>query len=176
MVWQGSSAAFTADTKSVGNNWATGSLTLTDDDNGSAMFTVANIVPGQSGSNCIKVTASPTVPSTVKVYAHNLQADGLEDYVVIDVQKGTGGGFGTCDGFVEDSGDAQLPAMSLADAYAAMNSYATGILPWVVPAGTSSRVYKINWVFDVSALSEAEVDLLQGQSVSFDGEWEMQNN
>ena len=39
LVWQGSTAAFTAQTLSAGNNWETGSVALTDDDIGVARFT-----------------------------------------------------------------------------------------------------------------------------------------
>ena len=39
VVWQGSYAAFSATTSNAGNNWATGGVSLTDDDAGSARTT-----------------------------------------------------------------------------------------------------------------------------------------
>ncbi len=65
--------------------------------------------------------------------------------------------------------------MSLAEA-ATYNSYAVGVLPWAVAAGTSSKTYKISWVFDTTGLDQAGIDALQGKAASMNIEWEMQNN
>jgi hypothetical protein len=173
MVWQGTNAAFSADTRNLGNSWETGSVTITDDDNGSAMFNVQNLVPGQTGSRCIVVTASPTVASTVKTYTHSLQQDGLEDNVLVSMEEGTGGSFADCTGFAA-VGD-PTGFMTLTEA-ALINDYAIGVLPWTVAAGTSSKTYRISWEFDTSGLTQAQVDALQGKSASFNIEWEMQNN
>jgi hypothetical protein len=39
MIWQSSYAAFSSDTRNAGNNWSAGTISLTDDDAGSARFT-----------------------------------------------------------------------------------------------------------------------------------------
>ena len=70
-VYQASYAAFTGQTRNSGNEWATGSVKLTDDDNGAARFRVANMLPGDTQTKCITVTADASVPSTVKGYAIN---------------------------------------------------------------------------------------------------------
>lgn len=173
MVWQGTNAAFSADTRNIGNNWATGSVTLTDDDAGVAMFSVQNVVPGQSGSKCIVVTGTPTVPSTVKTYVQSMQADGLENNVFVSMQQGSGGSFGDCTGFVA-AGDT-APSMTLVTA-ATYNSFANGVLPWSLSAGSSSKTYKISWTFDTGALDQVGIDALQGKSASINIEWELQNN
>ncbi len=173
MVWQGTNAAFSADTRNIGNSWETGSVAISDDDGGAAMFAVQNLVPGDSGSRCIVVTASPTVASTVKTYVQSLQADGLQDNVFVSMEQGSGGSFGDCTGFVA-AGEA-APSMSLAEA-ATYNSYAAGVLPWDVAAGTSFKTYKISWVFDTTGLDQAGIDALQGKAASMNIEWEMQNN
>ena len=49
LVWQASYAAFTAQTTSPGNSWSTGSVALTDDDAGAAMFSRTGLAPGSSG-------------------------------------------------------------------------------------------------------------------------------
>ena len=173
MVWQGTNAAFSADTRNIGNHWETGSVTLTDDDSGLAMFNVQNVVPGQSGSKCIVVTATPTVASTVKTYVQSLQADGLENNVFVSMQQGSGGSFGDCTGFVP-AGDT-VTSMTLVSA-ATYNSFANGVLPWSISAGTSYKTYKVSWIFDTGSLDQAGVDALQGKSASMNIEWELQNN
>lgn len=173
MVWQGTNAAFTADTRNIGNNWETGSVTISDDDNGGAMFSVQHVVPGQTGSHCIVVTASPSVPSTVKTYVQSLQSDGLEANIFVSMEQGSGGSFGDCTGFTA-SGDV-APSMTLVTA-ATYNSFANGVLPWSVAAGPATKTYKISWVFDTTGLDQAQVDALQGKSASLNIEWELQNN
>ena len=70
LVWQASNAAFSATTSNPGNSWTAGSVTLTDDDGGTspttgtAMFSAAGLVPGSTGSHCIAVTSTGTVPAT----------------------------------------------------------------------------------------------------------------
>src|ERR1019366_1023268 len=88
LVWQGSISAFSATTQNVGNNWSTGSVTLTNDSAGVAGFQVQNVTPGHSGSHCIKVTSTSTVPGVVKVYIARLGAQGLENNITVATQIG----------------------------------------------------------------------------------------
>jgi hypothetical protein len=179
MVWQGSSAAFTATTRNGGNNWSTGSVMLTDDDNGTAGFQVSHMTPMQTGSKCIVVTSTSSLPGVVKAYIQNLQvsAQGLEKYVTLQVVQGTGGSFNDCTGFVADA-VTPLPAMSLEAAATTATNYATGMLPWSTTGNTAgeSITYKGTWVFDTSALTQMQIDALQGATVSMDMVWELQSN
>jgi hypothetical protein len=68
-VWQSTSAVFSSTTANAGNSWTAGSVTLTDDDSGSALFSASGLVPGSSGSNCITVSYSGNVATTVRLYA-----------------------------------------------------------------------------------------------------------
>jgi len=176
MVWQGSSAAFTADTRNIGNSWETGSVAISDDDGGAAMFQITNVIPGQTGEKCIAVTATASVPSDIKLYAADLAADGLDPYVKVQIEQGTGGGFSTgCGGFTSES----TPAVEASQPLAALglhNSWANAILPWsMLSAGTVTKSYKFDWVFDVSSLTQAQIDALQGHATSINFEWELQN-
>ena len=174
LVWQGSLSAFSAQTQSVGNNWATGSVTLTDDDAGAAAFQIQNVTPGQTGSRCLKVTSDSTVPGIVKVYIARLGAQGLENNITIATQIGTGGTFASCTGFVPET---SLPAMSLSSAAAAISNYSTGVLPWTTTgASGETKTYKVTWAFDTTGLSQVAIDALQGKSVSADVVWELQSN
>ncbi len=98
-IMQYSRAAFSATTSNSANSWATGSVVLTDDDAGSAMFTSANMTAGQSVVKCIAVTYSGTLTSGVNVKLYGTASGALASYLNLTVEQGTGGGFGSCVGF-----------------------------------------------------------------------------
>ncbi|MHC5794661.1 hypothetical protein ACVXZ4_00735 [Lacisediminihabitans sp. FW035] len=176
LIWQISVAAFTAQTQNVGNSWSTGSVNLTDDDLGAATFQLTNVKPGDTGTNCIKVTSTSSVPGVVKTYIARLGAQGLENNILITVEIGSGGSFGSCTGFVADA--VAAPAISIATAAAQSTDYATGILPWTTTGVTSgeSKTYRVTWKFDVTSMTQSQIDALQGKSVSDDVVWELQSN
>ncbi len=176
LVWQGSSAAFTAQTRNTGNSWETGSVLLSDDDMGVAGISIINAVPGQSGSKCIVVTSTSSTPGTVKTFIERVGAQGLENNILISFEKGTGGTFANCTGFVAD--EPPLPAATLALAGANFSTYATGALPWVTTGNSSgeSKTYRVSWVFSTTGLSQTAIDALQGKSASADVVWELQTN
>jgi hypothetical protein len=175
LIWQSSYAAFSSTTRNSGNDWATGSVTLTDDDAGSARFQVPSMVPGATDTKCITVTANASGPGVVKGYAVNpvTSPQGLENYVMITIDAGTGGGFASCTGFTSEG--TIIPSMSLAT-LAGYNSYATGAGGWTVAAGTQSRTYRITWTFDTTGLTQAEIDNLQGAHAGIDIQWELQSS
>ncbi len=176
MVWQGSSAAFTAETRNIGNSWETGSMAISDDDNGAAMFQIVNVVPGQTGEKCIAVSATSSVPSTVQLYSADLAADGLEPYVMVTIEQGTGGSFaGGCAGFTSETVPNLEDAQTLGSLGTDHTSWATAILPFTMPAGSTTKTYKFSWEFDVSTLTQTEIDALQGRAASINFEWELQN-
>ncbi|CAN5208718.1 hypothetical protein BH11ACT4_BH11ACT4_01690 [soil metagenome] len=175
LIWQLSSAAFTAQTQNVGNNWATGTVVLSDDDQGAAGFQVTNVKPGDTGTNCILVTSKSSVPGVVKMYVTRLGAQGLENYITISSESGTGGSFGNCAGFVADA--PADPATSLADSAASYSNYATGVLPWTTTGNSAgeSKTYRITWLFDTGSLDQTAIDALQGKAASADVVWELQS-
>ena len=176
MVWQGSTAAFTATTRNAGNSWATGQVALTDDDAGRAGFTVQNLVPGQTGQKCIVVTSNSTVPGEVRAYTQNLSgsAAGLQDHIDLRVERGTGGSFDSCDGFSAVPG--ALPAQSLSTLAQVNNDYATGGARWQTTGRAGeSTTYRGTWTFDTTGLTPQEIDALQGATVSVDLVWELQS-
>lgn len=175
LIWQSSYSAFTGTTRNSGNNWATGSVALSDDDSGSARFQASGMVPGETDTKCIKVTANATVPGVVKGYAINpvLSPQGLQDHIDIMIREGSGGGFGSCTGFVSDA--TVLPTMSLS-ALSAYDDYANGAGGWAVTAGTQSRTYEITWTFNTTGLTQSEIDQLQGAQTGIDIQWELQSD
>lgn len=177
LVWQSSTAAFTATTRNSGNAWSTGQVTLTDDDRGVAGFTVENLIPGQTGQKCIVVTSGSNVAGEVRAYVQNLStsAQGLENHIKLLVEKGTGGSFDDCTGFTPAPG--ALPAQSLTTLAQVNNNYATGGAIWAT-AGTpgESQSYRGTWVFDTTGLTQQQIDALQGARTSIDLVWELQTD
>lgn len=179
MVWQASNAAFTATTRNSGNSWATGQVALTDDDKGTAAFTVDKLVPGQSGTKCIVVTSNSTVPGEVRSYVQNLatSAVGLEEHITLNVERGTGGTFNDCTGFTP-IGSAPEP-YSLKELSTANHDYATGgtATAWETEGTPGEKtVYRGTWTFDAAGLSQSQLDALQGAQTSIDLVWELQSD
>ena len=174
LTWGWSTAAFTAQTRSVGNSWDTGSVALSDDDQGVAGFSVTNALPGDTGERCITVTSKSSVAGVVKVYLARLGDDGLENNITMSAQTGTGGAFASCDGFVAD-GPAGAPR-TLDELSTVASSYATGMHPWSTTGNSAgeSKTYRFAWEFNTDGLTQAQVDALQGKSVSADVVWELQ--
>lgn len=178
LVWQGSSAAFTAQTRNIGNSWETGAVALTDDDLGATAFQISDVLPGQSGEKCITVTSTSSVAGEVRMYIARLGADGLENTIKVSIELGTGGSFaGGCGSFEPDIPDVTDP-VPLATAAALYSDYTTGALAWSTTGDESgeSRTYRVTWVFDTTGLTQTEVDALQGKSVSADVVWELQTD
>ncbi|WP_454042101.1 hypothetical protein [Cellulosimicrobium sp. Marseille-Q8652] len=177
LVWQSSTAAFTATTRNAGNSWSTGQVVLTDDDAGRAGFTESGLVPGETGQRCIVVTSGSNVPGEVRAYMENLStsAQGLENYIEFQVERGTGGSFESCDGFEPVPG--ALPPATLVDLVANNHDFATGGAAWET-TGTpgESMSYRGTWTFDTTGLTQQQVDALQGAQVSVDLVWELQSD
>lgn len=175
MVYQASYAAFSGQTRNSGNDWSTGSVNLTDDDNGSARFQVTNMLPGQTDNKCIKVTANASVASTVKGYAVNPvpSTTGLENRIKVTIDDGAGGSFANCTDFQPQN--VLVPDYTLAQ-LAQANNWESGVGGWTVPAGTSAKTYRITWRFDTAGMTQAQVDALQNSRTGIDIQWEMQSN
>jgi hypothetical protein len=178
-VWMASYAAFSADTRNSGNSWATGQVTLTDDDNGSARFNVSGIVPDQTDTKCIVVTSNSTVSGVVKTYVLNAvtSSAGLENHILISVSRGTGGSFAspTCAGFTSEA--VVATDVPLATLITTNTDYASGLGSWTT-TGTpgEAKTYRITWKFDTTGLTQEQLDALQGAHTGVDFEWEIQSS
>ena len=65
MTW----SAFSGAADDTANTVVAGSVALTDNDSGSAMFTMSGMVPNDTDTSCIKVTSTGTLPSLVSCTA-----------------------------------------------------------------------------------------------------------
>ena len=176
VVSNASYSAFSAQTSNPTSNWTTGSVKLTDNDSDVALFTAVNLKPGSTGANCITVTSTGSLPSTVKLYgtgAVNVSNDlGLKTSLKIEQ------GSGTCAAFVAATTGGTVYDGTLAAFQTARSSYATGADAWVTtgnPTGADSaaenRVYKFTYTVGQDLLNAS-----QGLNVKQGFTWEAQNN
>lgn len=118
-------SAFLSTTSNPGNVFAAGTVYISDNDSGSAMYNVTNKKPGDTTSSCIKVTYGGSLDSSVKLYASSVNSFG--SYVNLTITPGTGNiTFPSCTGFSAASGGAIYTGTlkGFADTY---TSFAAGL-------------------------------------------------
>ncbi len=183
LVWQASYAAFSATTDNSGNNWSAGTVKLTDDDSGSVLFTMTNMKPGDTSTNCIQVTYTGTLAAAVKLYgkvmAPTAPTPDLSPFVQLKVEQGTGGGFGNCTGFTPNATTPVLFNGNLGGTTApfAMTDWNSGLTTAFTPTGGTGAGYSETYTFRFTAtLDPAANNTAQGGSVTANFIWEAQNS
>lgn len=172
IVSQASYSAFSATTSDDGSAWSMGSVVLTDDSAGAALFTANNLKPGSADTNCIAVTSSGSLPAAVRLYASDVKQTGeLGSHVRLTIRQGTGGGHGTCEGFSAAASSPVLYDGTLSGFASARTSYATGLGTWQ-PNGVAPEtvVYEITYAVSPDAPSS-----VMGTAASLGFTWEAQN-
>ena len=98
----GTFSAFSATTVNAGNVFAAGTVSISDNDAGAAMYTIADATPLTPVVRCIQVTYTGSLPADVHLYSSAIGAIG--PYVDLTIDKGTGTTvFPNCAGFVPDA-------------------------------------------------------------------------
>ena len=155
IVWQASYAAFTGTTSNPNNTWATGTVTLTDDDGGSspttgtAMFTATGMRPGDPDLvHCVRVTYAGSLTAPVKLYATSVSGD-LAPYLDLTVEEGTGGTFADCSGFATPTTifNSTTPPGGGNDGTlnfftTSATGYASGVGAWTPTGAGQTRTYR----------------------------------
>ena len=171
VVSQASYSAYSATTVNPTNNWATGSVALTDDDTDTAAFTAENLKPGSTGTKCIAVTSTGSLGSTVKLYGTDLDSTNeLADHINLSVTEGTGGTFGSCTGFTPLN--APLFAGTLQAFGTTYTGYTAGLGTWT-PTGTADETRTFRITYTVSATAP---DSTQNGTAALGLTWEAQNS
>jgi hypothetical protein len=101
----GTFAALSSTTGNGGNSFAAGTVVLADNDAGSAMWNVANRVPTDTVTTCIRVSYTGTLNADVKLYSPSA-VNAVDQYLSLSVDKGTMPGataFPACTGFSAES-------------------------------------------------------------------------
>jgi hypothetical protein len=173
----GAYAAFKAVLSNSGNSYAAGSVALSDNDSGTAMFTtLTSAKPNDSETSCIRVRFDGSLDSTVRLYG--TISGPLAPYLTLTVTRGTDSNpvFDNCSTFTADatnyigSGNGVIYSGAL-DTFP--TSYASGI---VDPTSGSPETWSQNEVhiykFVVTVGSNSAG---QGQSASAGFTWEARN-
>lgn len=167
----GTFAAWTATTTNSGNSIESGTIGITDDDAGQAMFDVADLEPGDTLERCIQVTnTGSTAFDSVKLYFDPTGGD-LAYHLDATIDRGTGAsGFPACSGFTAvDTGifDDVLVNAPL-DVVGAITEVGDPIAGW---GPGESKSYR----FRIALPSDASIESA-GKSVSFGVVWDAEVN
>lgn len=173
LVWHASYSAFSSQSTTPASNWSAGTVALTNDSNNTALFSATNLKPGSTGTKCIAVTSTGTLPSAVKLYPTNMTTtNSLASSIDLTVTQGTGGGFGSCTGFTPLTSGSSVYSGTLASFAAASSNYATGVGTWTpTGSGSETRVFQITYTLDPATPNTA-----QGGTASAGFTWEDQNS
>jgi hypothetical protein len=173
VVATASYSAFSATTSNPTNNWAVGTVALSDDDANTAMFNASSLKPGSTGTRCIAVTSSGSLPSAVKLYGTNpATTNALSSSINLSVVQGTGGTFGSCTGFTPLATGSSVYSGTLAAFGSTATSFATGLGSWA-PTGEAAetRVFQFTYTVDPAAPNST-----QGGTAAIGFTWEAQNS
>jgi hypothetical protein len=167
VVGTSSYAAFSDTTQNAGNSWATGKVAISDDDEGTALFQVAGLLPGDGDEACLTVTTDTSAPSTVQLYtADSADAESLASSLELVVERGTS--TDGCEGFV--AAGAPVVDGTLADLFDA-TSFADGVGDWTVPAGTTDSTWRFRY-----QLADDATNAAQEAAATTTFVWEAQND
>ncbi len=143
-----------------------GPVSIGANDSGLAMFDQPLMAPGQTVENCVVVTYSGSqLPSDVSLY-ESVSGTGLDAYLNMTIEVGTGGRFGDCTGFISTGTGF---SGTLAEFGAAHTNFANGLRVWSPTTTPESRTYRF-------ALTLQDDNKAQGKSLSVSFTWEAQNH
>ncbi len=169
-------SAFSSQTDNPGNVITAGTVTLEDNDGGSALYAMNTAKPGESKTSCIKVTYKGSPPATVKLLTPSAIGE-LGPYVNLKVEAGTQttSTFPSCTEFTPASSGATVYEGTLSAFATEHNSFATGIT--TNPASATKWETNNAVVYRFTAtLSATAPETAQGKTTgSHIIRWEAQN-
>lgn len=174
LVWQASYAAFGATTTNPGNSWQAGSVALSDDKAGTALFSASGLVPGATQTRCIVVSYQGTVASSVHLYGAyaDTSFDGdtavdsaLAPYLDVTVDAAPGQ-FAGCVGFTGSTQLYQGTAQGFVASYA---SFAGGLDTWTPSSNPTYRTYRFTYALQ-------DDNAAQGRTLGLTLTWEAQSS
>lgn len=169
-------SAFSSQTDNPGNVVTAGTVTLSDDDDGSALYSLTAAKPGDSATSCIEVTYDGTLDSTVKLYTPSSIGD-LGEHVDLTIEPGSQASpsFPSCSGFTPDAGGALYDG-TLEDFAAAHSGYANGLTDNPGTSATAwttddSVVYRVTATLAADTPADAQGDSTGAHALR----WEARN-
>jgi hypothetical protein len=169
-------SAFSSTTTNSGNNFSTGSVTLSDNDSNQALYNVTNQKPGDAAtSSCIKVTYTGSLASDVKLYSTGTIGT-VGQYVDLTITPGTQASpsFPDCSGFVAD-GSGAIYTGTLQAFATAHSSFANGLADYPGSSSAWNANDSVVYRFQVQ-LQGGAPDTAQGLATgSHSYTWEARN-
>ena len=165
-VWQASHASLEETVTNRGNSWQSGTVAVTADDPGVAVFDGygTDLAPGTGPATCIEVTYAGDVAGDGRLYLARLNDHGqeLDTLLTMRIELGSGSSCATPGTWT------QLGDMTLRATAEAAGTWATGLTPgtWM-PSGDSPETRPYRFTPTVAGDNAA-----QGDDVQFDLVWE----
>ncbi len=132
-----SSAAFITYTPSS-SGFETGTVDITDDDAGSALFEAVDISPSSTVVECLTVTYLGTwTPASIRLHASAV--GDLAPYLTATIEIGRGGAFGDCAGFAPD---ATVYTGTLGDLAATHADFPSGLPTFTAISTPADRTFR----------------------------------
>lgn len=164
LTLQASMAALTVNASTGDNSWRSGRVALTYEGSGTAVFSVTDMLPGDSVTRCVRVDYTGDLDAEVRLYLSGTSGAGsLADHLQLAVDTGSGSDPG-CGDFSVDA--PQLPVTGLLTAGTTHAGHAAGIGTWR-PTGPAARTYRITVTLPADTPSSA-----QGRTASTTFVWE----
>jgi hypothetical protein len=176
--------AFSASTSNDNNVFTAGTVSISDNDGGSFLYSVTDAVPGTTNpanEACIRVEYTGTVSSAVHLYTPTaaLASADLSPYVNLEVTKGTQASpsFKNCTGFTPEGSAGDVFSGTLQSFGTNHTDFASGIV-LTNPGGTGSWatgnavVYRFRATLSGSAPNSAQGDSTGLHTFT----WEAQND
>jgi hypothetical protein len=175
LVWSATSAAFTGYSTNPGNTFATGTISLGDDDSNGALFSVSGLAPGDTASRCLRVTYTGNTRSDVRFYTTAATSSGsLGGYLNLVVSEGGAGTYAntTCSDWTTGT---QVYSGTFSGFAAAKTDFTSGVYNssdrWSPVASGQYRVYKFDYTLQLTAPNST-----QNTSAGIGFTWEAQSN
>lgn len=102
----GTFSSFSSLTTSAGNSFAAGTVSISDNDAGSALLALANAKPGDAAQSCIAITYGGSLDAAVRLYGATTGS--LGQYLTLTITRGTQSPAsfgGACTSFTADTND-----------------------------------------------------------------------
>ncbi len=169
-------SAFSSQTENPGNVITAGTVTLEDNDGGTALYNIVGAKPGEAKTSCIKVTYKGSLPATVKLFTPSTIGE-LGPYVNLKIEAGTQttSTFPSCTEFTPASSGATVYEGTLTAFATEHAAYASGIT--TNPASATKWETNNAVVYRFTAtLSATAPESAQGKTTGAHAfRWEAQN-
>jgi len=167
LVVRTSASAFSDTTDNTTNQFTAGDVTLIDDDLTVAMFTAGNMKPLDAQTECITITYQGSLDASVTLYGALTAGDGLDDYLNLTVNRGSGGSFGDCTGFLSSE---NVYTGTLDGFTGTHTSFGTGAGTWAPTGGAPDDDMTYQFIVTLQDDNAA-----QGLTTTASFTWEAQN-